>query len=74
MNSDQIAYNNSTTTGLATQPMASTAAASALPHTTAHSYTVHNREAKYLEKEKAKEAKRALRQEKMADKNSVKAG
>lgn len=69
MNSEQI--NNYNTTGATTAPMYSS---SALPHTTAHSFTVHNREEKYLEKERAKESKRALKQEKMADKLSTKAG
>jgi hypothetical protein len=78
MNSEQIAYNNTgytTNAGLTQQqPIMSTMGSSALPHTTAHSYTVHSREERHLEKERAKESKRALKQEKMADKISAKAG
>ena len=73
MNSDQIVYNNS---GLSNNQGATTtnSLSSSLPHTTAHSYTVHTREERYLEKERTKESKRALKQEKMADKISAKAG
>lgn len=74
MNSDQINY-VSTTNTTNMMPMAPMATMdTALPHTTAHSYTVHSREEKYLNKERKKEAKRAMRQEKMADKLSTKAG
>ena len=64
MNSEQIVYTN-TSAPLATSGV--------LPSTTAHSYTVHHREERHLDKERAKESKRAVRQEKSADKLAVKA-
>jgi hypothetical protein len=63
MNTDQVGFAGSPTAN--TVPMATT---NALPHTTAHSYTIHSREERHLEKERTKESKRAV---KMAAKAGV---
>lgn len=66
MNSDQIVYTQPNGSAVPMQMGATS--------TTAHSYTVHTREERFLEKERIKETKRATKQERKADKIATKAG
>lgn len=66
MNTDQVVYTTTSTSAI--QPQV------AQGNVTSHSHTIHSREVKFLEKERLKESKRALKQEKLADKKSTRAG